>query len=109
MTVITLHTDKPVTAAGLIWENPPERSTAGKYAAVAQALRENPNQWAVVRTFDAHHRSQGWRFSNTINSGTKLADFRANRDGHFKALCRTANGETRVYVRWLPTAIQALA
>lgn len=96
MNVIRLHSDKPVTAANLVWENPPERNRrTGKYADFAQALRENPDRWAVIATFPADQKKRGWALSNTINSG-KLIDFPARE---FQALCRTGNGETRVYVQ----------
>lgn len=101
MNVIKLHQDKPVTAANLVWEEPPSKvGRGGKYADFAQALRENPSRWAVIATFDSTAKKSGWAKSNTINSG-KLIDFR-DVAGRFEAACRTVNGETRVYVRYLP-------
>lgn len=94
MNVIRLHSDKPVSAANLVWENPPERIRTGKYAEFAQALRENPSRWAVIATFATAEKKRGWALANVINAG-KLIDF---PKGQFRATCRTLNGETRVYV-----------
>lgn len=107
--LITLHTNQPVNPAELVWENPPERTSTGKYAAVARALRAHPGQWAVVRTLDTAHKKAGWSFSNGINTGTKLADFRADESGRFEARCRTVSGETRIYVRYVPAEPTQLA
>jgi hypothetical protein len=103
MNVIKLHQDKPVTAANLVWEQPPAKTgRGGKYADFAQALRENEGRWAILATFQAAEKKSGWSKSNIINAG-KLIDFRDD-EGRFEAVCRTVNGETRVYVRYLPQA-----
>lgn len=95
MNVVTLHNDKPVTPANLIWENPPEKPRRGRYAEFAQALNARPGEWAVFATFDANLKKRGWVASNSINSG-KFVDF---PKGHFEAVSRTLGGTTRVYIR----------
>lgn len=107
MNVITLHNDQPINAAGLVWEDPPQRKKTGKYGAITAALRERPGRWAVVRTLDSTDKKQAWSFSNTISSG-KLIDFRST-DGRFEAVCRSTNGESRVYVRYLPAVVAVSA
>lgn len=100
MNVIKLHSDKPITAANLVWEEPPTTEHRhGKYADFAQALRENPGRHAVIATFPAGNKKRGWSLSNTINSG-KLIDFRHTDDGTFKAVCRSTGDECRVYVQF---------
>ncbi|HEY1179339.1 MAG TPA: hypothetical protein VGF17_24555 [Phytomonospora sp.] len=99
MNLIKLHQDKPVTAANLVWEEPPAKTgRGGKYAEFAQALRENPGRWAVMATFRAGDKKRGWSLSNHVNAA-KFVDF---RDGTFEATCRSVDDETRVYVRHLP-------
>lgn len=106
MSVITLHQEARTTPAGLVWENPPERATPGKYAAVAEALKERPGQWAIVRTITGTSKKTGWSFSNGVNAG-KYADFRHDDDGRFEGRCRTIDGQCRVYVRYLPTTVSS--
>ena len=105
MNVIKLHQDRPVTAANVVWENPPSLANrAGKYADFTQALRENPGQWAVITTLGPTEKRRAWGMSNSINAA-KLVDFRDDQ-GRFEATCRSGNSETRVYVRYLPQAVQ---
>lgn len=100
MNVITLHQDKPVNAANLVWEEPPSKNgKAGKYAEFAAALRSNSGRWAVLATFPASNKKRGWSTSNSINSA-KLIDFRDD-NGRFEAVCRSTGDETRIYVRFL--------
>ena len=107
MNVIKLHSDKPVTAANLVWEEPPTTEHKhGKYADFAQALRENPGRHAIIATFSADRKRSGWGLSNSINSG-KLVDFRPSDAGAFKATCRSTGDECRVYVRFEAAAAYA--
>ncbi|MGC0143186.1 hypothetical protein [Pseudactinotalea sp. Z1732] len=104
MSVITLNsTDRTITPADLVWENPPERKQdAGIYAAVAAALKAKPGQWAVLRTFKSASKRRAWSFASVINSG-KLVDFRNTPGGGFEATARTSDdGSVRVYVRYQP-------
>lgn len=101
MNIIKLHSDKPVTAANLVWEEPPTTEHKhGKYADFAQALRENPGRHAIITTFPAESKKRGWSLSNTINAG-KLVDFRPGDTGAFKATCRSTGDECRVYVQFV--------
>lgn len=104
MNIVTLHNDKPVTPANLVWENPPEKPRRGKHAEFAQALRTRPGQWAVFTTTDANHKRTGWSAANGINSG-KFVDFPKDE---FQAVTRTIDGTTRVYVRALAANLTAV-
>lgn len=43
-----------MTTAQVVWQEPPApetgRSASGKYNKVIEALKENPNKWALIRT-----------------------------------------------------------
>lgn len=104
MNVVTLHSDKPVTPANLVWQNPPEKPRRGRHAEFAEALRSRPGQWAVFATFDPTRKKSGWAASNCINSG-KLVDF---PKGEFQAVTRSVDGVTRVYVRAIVPALTAV-
>lgn len=95
MNVVTLHSDKPVTPANLVWADPPAKPKRGRHAEFAEALRSRPGQWAVLATFDGTEKKRGWSTSNGINSG-KYIDF---PKGAFQAVTRSVDGTTRVYVR----------
>ncbi len=100
MSVITLHQDHTPNAAELVWENPPAKTRRSKYADVAAALKENPGQWAVLRTVDANHKKSIWSMTGHIHSG-KYVDFQ-DPHGRFEACARTINGTTRLYARYVP-------
>jgi hypothetical protein len=102
--VVTLHHDKPVTPANLVWENPPEKARHGKHAEFAQALRTRPGQWAVFTTVDPGQKRRGWAAANSINSG-RLIDFPKDE---FQAVTRSTDGTTRVYVRALAANLAAV-
>lgn len=108
MNIITLHQDKPITAANLVWEEPPTKhARGGKYAEFAQALRQNPGRWAVLATLPAARKKTAWSSSNGINSG-KLIDFRDD-NGTFESRVRSTGDETRIYVRFVPTEAKVVA
>lgn len=104
MNVVTLHNDKPVTPANLVWENPPDKPRHGKHAEFAQALRTRPGQWAVFTTLDAAKKKTAWSAANGVNSG-KFVDFPKDE---FQAVTRTIDGTTRVYVRALAANLAAV-
>lgn len=93
--ITTLRAVAP-TPAGLMWENPPQKTPVGAYAEIAEALRQNPNRWAVIKTFPVSESKRGWGFAGSIRSG-KLLDFREG----FEANARTVDGQVRVYVRFV--------
>lgn len=97
--ITVLRDDTTPAPAGLVWENPPaKRPTAGKYAAIAAALRERAGEWAILRAYPRGQQKRGWGFVGGIRTG-KLIDFPA---GEFEAQARTVDGECRVYVRAVP-------
>lgn len=99
--ITLIRDDQPQRAAGLVWEEPPNKNhRPGKYAAIAAALRERPGQWAVIRTYPAEQSKRGWGFANTIREG-KLVDFRHG----FESCARTVDGQVRVYVRFAPVQV----
>ena len=104
MNIVTLHNDKPVTPANLVWENPPEKPRRGKHAEFAQALRTRPGQWAVLTTADATQKRACWATANSVNSG-KFTDFPKDE---LQAVTRTIDGTTRVYVRALAANLAAV-
>ena len=104
MNIVTLHNDKPVTPANLVWENPPEKPRRGKHAEFAQALLTRPGQWAVFTTLDAAKKKTAWSAANGVNSG-KFVDFPKDE---FQAVTRTIDGTTRVYVRALAVNLAAV-
>ncbi|WP_109507309.1 hypothetical protein [Nocardioides speluncae] len=94
---ITILRDQVAKPAGLVWEDPPAKdSKPGRYAAIAAALRERPNSWAVIRTYPADQGKKGWGFASSIRNG-KYLDFRHG----FEASARTVDGQVRVYVRYV--------
>lgn len=105
MNLVTLHSDKPVTPANLVWENPPEKPKRGAHAEFAEALRTRPGQWAVLATFSDANKRRGWGTSNGVNSG-KYVDF---PKGQFQAVTRTIDGTTRVYVRALAANLASVS
>lgn len=94
--ITILRDDQTPQPAGLVWEQPPTRAKkAGRYAAIAAALRERPGQWAVIRTYPTYKKAGG--FAGAIRAG-KLVDF---RDGRYEVQVHTVEGAARVYVRWV--------
>lgn len=97
--ITTLRTVSP-TPAGLVWENPPEKTPTGQYADIAAALRDHPSRWALIKTFPTAQAKRGWTFSGAIRTG-KLVDFRG---GGFEAKARSVDGQVRVYARFVGAA-----
>lgn len=81
------------------WEEPPTRRAGrmgDKYSEVAEALRANPNKWAVVQTFPLGRQAGSLAFN--IRSGLVKA-FRPV--GAFEATARKNGDETSVYARYV--------
>lgn len=98
---LTILRDNAPLPAGLIWENPPERTqTSGKHAHIAAALRERPNTWAVIRAYPHTQKQRAWGFAGCIRDG-KLIDLSST------VLADASNPsrkQVRVYVRYQPKA-----
>jgi len=94
VTLLRTHEDR---TAGLIWEEPPARRTAGKYDAVAAALKARPGERAILKTFPADKKKLAWGWVTRIHSG-KTAAFRG---GEFEAQSTTVGDEARVYIRYV--------
>ena len=87
--------------AEMVWEDPPPRRTragTAKYSQTATALRANPNQWAVIRTWPKEHIGRAGNFATSVKKDV-LVDFR----GGFEAIARTVGDEARVYARYVGT------
>ena len=89
------------------WETPPRSKRATRVnpeeIAVADGLRNKPNEWARVREWEASSNTKkpqpAATFATMINSG-KRAAFRHNGRGTFEAASRTIDGKSVLYVRF---------
>lgn len=88
----------PSRGMKIVWEEPPPvgRATANPYRDFTAALRERPNQWAVMKEFPRQHAKRGWSLATRINRGQGTSW----EGRHFEAVARTVGDVVKVYVRF---------
>jgi hypothetical protein len=78
------------------WEDPPEDRRGTDWAAVGQALKQQPGKWALAVVCN-----------NTVTAGAVARDIRVGKYpamralGSFDAMARSVDGEARVYARYV--------
>lgn len=81
------------------WEEPPPRVRGGvhDWAAIAEALKARPQEWAMVAVLN-----------NSVNAGSTARHIRegnyAALASGFDAVARTVDGEARIYARFMGDA-----
>lgn len=85
----------------IVWEEPPapsHGSSSSPYDGFAEALRQRPGQWAVLKEIPRTHAKRGWALASRINQrrGTHWSS------GEFEAAARSVGDVVKVYVRYQP-------